>query len=104
MSKLKVTRHGEILFVPIKKLPDGLKESKTNEIMRGSSNNPHSFDQGKIYLWEVDQYIFGYFVAKNTTLLHAEHGDDHKAELPNGIYELRRACEKLPDGLRPVID
>ena len=54
-------------------------------------------------------HVFGYFMAKNTTLLHADHGEKtkaslKKARLPNGIYELRKQTEHTPQGLVPVRD
>jgi hypothetical protein len=100
----KVYRHGEIAFVKIDKLPTGLVQSKTKTIMRGSHGNSHDFDNGKLYLKKIDDYIFGYFVAKDTTLFHPDHGKNKKANLPNGVYELRKQNEFTPAGLVPVTD
>lgn len=72
--------------------------------MKGQTGNSHLFDNGSIFLKEVNQYVFGYFKAKNTTLFHPEHGKDGKAKLPDGLYELRRQVEYTPNGLVPVID
>lgn len=109
MKKIKCFRHGEIGFIPIDKLPENLKETKSKVIMKGSHNNDHSFDNGKLYLKNVSQYVFGYFVSKNTTLLHYEHGKQNKSKqrtalLPNGIYELRRQVEFINSELKHVID
>ena len=102
--KQKVFRHGEILFVKISKLPAGLEETKTKILMQGSHGNSHTFDNGKLYLKKEGQHIFGYFRAKDTALFHAEHGTNGKANLPNGVYELRRQSEFTSAGLVPVID
>ena len=44
--KPQIYRHGEIGFVKIPNVPKGLKETKTNEIVRGSHGNPHTFKGG----------------------------------------------------------
>lgn len=109
-GKPVINRHGEVGFVPIKKLPENLKESKTNVIMKGSHNNDHTFTNGKLYLKHIDQFVFGYFIAdKNCILLHVEHGKDtggklREAKLPKGIYELRKQQEDTNEGMKPVID
>jgi len=107
-GKKQVWRHGEIHFILINKLPEKLKETKTNTIIRGSHGNPHLFGNGKIYFKSIPPFIIGYFLAKDTILLHAEHGEGKgnikTAKLPNGIYEIRRAAEYTPEGLKPVID
>ena len=106
-TKTKAYRHGEILFAKIDKLPKGLKETKTNQIMTGSHGNSHTYDNGKIYFTknEGDEFTFGYFVANDTSLFHPEHspkiGD---AKLPDGVYKLIKQQEHTTEGLFPVID
>jgi hypothetical protein len=105
MSKPKAFRHGEIMFVE-SKIPS-LEESKTDTIIKGSNNNPHTFKGGKLYLKSEGNYIIGYFQAKDTTLYHAEHGEGKglkQAKLPDGDYEIRRAVEKVNEELIPVKD
>lgn len=101
-------RHGEICFEVIDTLPKDLEKSKNKEFLKGSHGNSHSFDNGELYLKTEDEFTFGYFVAKNTTLYHTEHGDGKeklkKAKLPNGTYRLRRANEYVNDELKQVID
>jgi hypothetical protein len=103
----KAFRHGEISFIKISDLPEGLKQEKSKVIMQGSHNNSHSFDNGKLYFKKVYAYVFGYFIAKNTTLFHPDHGKGKglkKSKLPNGIYELRKQQEFTPAGLVPIKD
>ena len=105
MDKKQAYRHGEVLFVEVVELPTGIKETKTSVVAKGNTGNSHSFTGGKIYLLEQPKdFVFGYFVAKNTTLLHNEHGKNGKAKLPDGTYELRRQQEFTAEGLKPVID
>lgn len=106
--KKQAYRHGEILFVKIDALPEGLKETKTDTILTGSNNNPHKFEGGKIYFKNVDDFIFGYFAAENTILKHKEHGTGKgnlkSAKLPDGFYELRRQVEIVNKQLKQIVD
>lgn len=104
----KIYRHGDIALVPIEKLPEGLTKSKSKIIIKSSGGNPHSIDKGEIYFKDVNQFVFGYLVAKNTTLLHPEHGigegELRKAVIEDGVYEIRRQQEGRHEGMTPVID
>lgn len=104
MKKLKCYRHGEVLFKKIDKLSKGVKETKSNIIMQGSHGNNHTFDNGKMYLQKESDFIFGYFKAKNTSLIHPEHSPKGEAKLPDGYYQLLKQQEWIADGLKPVID
>lgn len=94
-------RQGDLALVRISKLPVGLKETKTKVMVHGSHNHDHSIDKGKLYFKKVDDHVFGYLVAKDTTIDHPEHGG---MTLKNGVYELRKQTEFTPQGLVPVID
>ncbi len=106
----KNIRHGDLALLKIEKLPKDLKQTKTKVIMQGSHGHDHSFNNGKLYLKKENDFVFGYLVAKNTVLLHLEHGKVIKgktlreAKIPNGIYELRKQNEETNEGMRPVID
>lgn len=104
----KAFRHGEIAFLTIEQLPKGLKQTKTKVIIQGSHGNPHSFDNGKLYLRNEESHTLGYFVAKDTTLFHPDHGSGKgalkKARLPNGVYQILQQHEVTPKGLIPVVD
>jgi len=104
MPKPQCIRHGEIAFEKIDSLPKGLKQAKTKVIVSGSHGHDHSFDNGKLYFKEEPNFVFGYFVAKSTSLFHEEHGVGGKAEIPDGIYRLHKQHEHTPEGLKPVID
>lgn len=94
-------RHGDIALVKIAKLPTKLKETKTLVLETGSHGHNHSINKGKVYFKKDGEHIFGYLVAKGTSLDHEEHG---KLELEDGVYELRKQTEFTPQGLIPVVD
>ncbi len=116
MSEAKGIRHGDLLLVmeidgqPIT-LPKGLQASSEKVIMRGSNNNPHSFDNGVFYPHTEGQFGIGYFVSKNTTLYHRTHGchevsADKKAskKIPDMVYLCKKQNEDTHDGMKPVLD
>lgn len=102
----KAYRHGEICFEIIDKLPEGLTKSKSKVLLSGSHGNAHTFNNGEFYEKVENEFVFGYFVAKKTTLFHPEHGEgkDKTAKLPNGIYRLRRGVEYINGELKQVVD
>ena len=102
MGKItKAVRQGDLGLIKIPKLPDGLSGIKTKILVSGSHGHHHSIDQGKVYFKKVDIFVFGYLVAKNTTIDHEEHG---KLLLTNGVYELRKQSEWINSELKQVID
>jgi len=99
----KAYRHGEIAFIETKAIPK-LVENKTKVLAKGSHGNDHTFDNGKFYLLEEHQdFVIGYFVAKDTKLFHPEHSP-YGCDLPNGKYEVRKQQEYTPSGLVYVSD
>jgi hypothetical protein len=104
-TKQQAYRHGELTFVVIDKLPDGLKKENTKVFTTGSHGHSHSFTNGELYLKKENDFIIGYFVAEDTYLIHLEHspkiGD---AKLPDGVYQVRHQNEHTPKGLKQVID
>lgn len=101
-------RHGEICLLKVDKLPKGLKVSDSKTLEVGSHGNSHSFDNGKFYPSKENDFVFGYLVAKDTSLLHPEHGvgkgSIKKGKIKDGIYQLIKQQEFTPEGLIPVID
>lgn len=104
-------RHGDLGLIGIDKLPDDLIETKTNIIMKGSHGNNHIFQNGILYLKNVDQFVFGYFKANDgCKLFHVEHGEIVEgnnlriANIEPGFYELRKQNEFTHDGMKQVID
>lgn len=107
---MKNYRHGDLALCGIDKLPENLEVTKTNILMEGKTAS-HRFKNGDVYLKEVNEHVFGYFVAtKDTVLLHTDHGEAVKgrkikeAKVQKGVYELRRQTEDTNEGLKPVID
>jgi hypothetical protein len=108
---MKNIRHGDLALIGVEKLPEGLKETKTKILIRGSNNNPHSINQGKVYLYDKPRdFVIGYLVAEETKLLHCEHGIScgkgkiREVKIPDGVYELHCQKEFTHEGMRRVAD
>jgi len=102
-------RHGDLALARISRLPKGLKESKSKVIMVGSHGHDHFFDTGKLYFKNSGDFVFGYLIAKDTTLFHSEHGKKKIGSLlslaiKDGNYELRKQQEFTNEGMKSVID
>ena len=108
-------RHWDLALIGIEKLPENLKKTNSKIIMKGNSGHNHTFDNGELYIisdsevLEEQDFTFGYFVAKNTTLSHEDHGDiimnsTRTASIPDWIYELRKQKEYTPEWLKVVVD
>jgi len=106
----KAYHHGEILFLESEKPKDLPVKSESNVIIKGHTGNSHSFKNGIFYSIKKDEYIIGYFEAKETILLHIEHGEVKnedklmEAKLPDGFYEVRIASEYINGELKQIID
>ncbi len=103
--KLQNFRQGDICYVGIDKLPEGLQDTSGTIILQsGSGGNPHSYIGGMFYKKEEGDFVLGYLKAKDTKLFHAEHGPKSGFKLPNGFYQVRKQSEETIEGLKPVID
>lgn len=108
--ELKNFRHGDMALIGVEKLPDGLTASTSKVLMKGSGGNDHAFTAGTFYPNEDGQTV-GYFVAvEGTRLVHPDHGQIvegqalRQAEIPAGVYEVRRQVEQTHDAMRFVED
>ena len=107
---MKNYRHGDICLIGIKSIPKTAKLKKTTVILQsGSGGNPHKINTGKLYFVEGNEFIIGYLEAKDTSLIHNEHGEkkvgsEKYAKIDNGKYEIRRQVEYTVNGMKQVID
>lgn len=110
---MKAIRHWDVALVQIDKLPEWLKGSKTKIFLAGKNNN-HEISNGDFYqvknpdTLRDNDFLYGYIVAKDTTLIHNEHSpmsdDNRNAKIPDGVYALYKQKEATPDGFRVIVD
>ena len=103
-------RHGDMALIGVEKLPEGLTASRSNILLTGSGNNPHTVDRGTFYPDQNGQVV-GYLVADDKCrLFHPDHGqevtksDSREVTVPKGIYAVRRQIEDTHEGMRAVED
>lgn len=116
IKKIKVIRQGDLVYIPNQEnysvtIPSDLKKADTDVIIKGSGGHDHKVVNGEIYFKQSGEFVLGFLKAnKNAKLLHAEHGVVVKgktlkeADLPEGVYQIRRQVEETNEGLRPVLD
>ncbi len=105
LSVGQAVRQGDILYLAIDKLPQGLSETKTDTILQnGSGGNPHTFKGGKFYAKVEGDFVIGYLKAKDTRIMHVEHGPKIGFSLPDGYYQVLRQSEETINGLKQVQD
>ena len=104
MEKQIGIRQGDILYLKIPSIPEGLKAVKTDTILQnGSGGNPHKFTGGTFHPKIEGDFVLGYLKAKGTKIFHVEHNPKGN-ELPDGNYQILKQSEYTHEGLRPIID
>ena len=106
-------RHWDVLLVKEDRLPEWLTIHNSKIFLSGKNNN-HEISQWEIYLTKDpktlrdDEFMYGYLVAKNTTLIHNEHSpmsdENRNASIPDGIYSLYKQKETTADWFKIVQD
>lgn len=107
---MKNYRHGDMALIGIEKIPADAIKTTEKVLMIGSGGNSHCFDKGIFYKSSSYNFVVGYLEAKNTKLLHPDHGEKingqplRVAKIDNGTYEVRKQFEDTHEGMKPVID
>lgn len=88
-------RQGDLLFIKVDNLPNGLLLKNDKHILNSSvTGHNHSILKGKVYINENptwnEQGNFYLELLEDDELVHQEH---KTIELPEGIYEVRRQRE-----------
>lgn len=110
---MKAIRHWDCALIQINKLPEWLTKSNTRIFLAGKNNN-HVIDKGDIYILKDhnalrdNEFLYGYLVAKETTLIHNEHSPmsdkNRNAIIPDWVYALYKQKENTADGFKIVQD
>lgn len=102
-------RQGDLAYIAIDKLPEKLNAGfeEGTIFSGGTGGHNHDFKGGMFYPVNEDNVI-GYLDAKDTVLLHPEHGEGEgvakTGSLNNGIYKVVRQVEQTHEGMVPVVD
>lgn len=93
-------RQGDLLFLAIPELPEGLIKRTGKVIAWGEvTGHSHSLKDGRVL--EDGQGALFLEVLHATQVVHQEH---HAIELPAGCYRVTRQREYSPEAIREVVD
>lgn len=94
-------RQGDILIVPVDKLPEALRPREGNVIAEGeATGHAHRIEAADALLESVRGEMFMKLVSASR-IVHEEHGP---IELPAGLYRIVRQREYSPEADRVVLD
>jgi hypothetical protein len=99
-------RQGDVLFVPITKLPKGAKLEKNRKIVAEGEVTGHHHKlvevdrSAKVQVFSLEDALFAQ-VAGDVVVTHQEHG---ALAVDEGLYEIRIQQEYTPQEVRRVMD
>lgn len=97
-------RHGDVLLVPIKKIPTEAKkrdQEKSVLALGEVTGHSHQMSEGETAMFDFDDKVYLEVQSEIAALTHEEH---HKIELRSGAFEVIIQREYEPNGWRAVRD
>lgn len=110
MKQKMLVRQGDVMFIPINRLPDGPQKKRDNGTAAYGEVTGHSHRLSDLDAAEVLEIGDGLFVRVSesggvsipgATFIHEEH---LPVTLEPGDYEIRIQREYQPEGVRSVLD
>lgn len=110
MKQKLLVRQGDVMFIPIDRLPDGARKKRENGTAAYGEVTGHSHRLEHLDAAEVLEIGDGLFVhvsesgglsITGATFVHEEH---LPVTLDPGNYEIRIQREYQPEGVRSVVD
>mgnify|MGYP001038820267 CR=1 FL=1 len=100
----KLVRQGDVLFVPIDRLPEGAKLEKGRKTVAYGEVTGHHHDvvavKGKAEVFSLEDNLFAR-VEGDVQVTHQEHDT---LAIEEGLYEIRIQQEYTPQAVRRVLD
>ena len=96
-------RHGDVLLVPVKKIPENAMRRPSTVLARGEATG-HSHriqDPQSVDLFDADGIGYLHVRAQSATLIHDEHDP---ITLPQGFYKFWMQREYSPKEIRRIVD
>jgi hypothetical protein len=92
-------RQGDILFIKVEALPQGIHPKEGNIIVEGeSTGHAHRLQSGSILIHEIHMFLN---IPAETSVVHEEH---HPIVLEPGYWQVIRQREYIPGAIRQVAD
>jgi len=102
-KKCRMIRQGDVLFVPVQQMPDGVKLEDTKTVAYGEVTGHHHTMvevDGKAEVYTLEDQMFAK-VEGDVVITHQEH---NQLVVEEGIYEIRIQREYTPEDIRRVLD
>lgn len=99
----KMVRQGDVLYVPVDRIPDGAKLEDTKTVAYGEATGHHHTMvevDGKAEVYTLEDQMFAK-VEGDVVVTHQEHNE---LIVEEGIYEIRIQREYTPEDIRRVLD
>lgn len=97
----KMVRQGDVLFVPIDKIPAGATLEKDRRVVaEGEATGHYHKLVGEAEVYSLESMLFTK-VAGDVLVVHEEHAP---IAVEEGLYEIRIQREYTPDEVRRVLD
>jgi hypothetical protein len=98
-------RQGDVLLVPVERLPSGKKKARKNGILAYGEATGHSHSVADLLAAEVYEIENGMYLSvtaeDGVSIVHQEHGP---ILVPKGKYQIRIQREYSPEEIRNVKD
>ena len=97
-TKTKVFRQGDVVLIPVSKLPQKIVATKRQHnrliLAEGeATGHAHAISDENATLWMGEDGKMFLSATKDVALQHEEHGTIH---VPAGLFEVRRQREYVP--------
>ena len=97
MLKIKAVRHGEVLLVPVDKIPKGVGVKHTSFIVGHSETGHHHVLESKTEFDVYDKAMLYIQLFQPADLVHQKSVNAHKTlTVPKGIYKIIHKQEYSP--------
>lgn len=105
----KLAFQGDVAFLRVDELPEGLKEAKGENgvhiVAHSETGHHHTIDAAAVQMFPVDNFESYMKVNVPTHVVHERAWDTHEPiKFDVGIYKINRQKEKTPEGWRRVAD
>jgi ribosomal protein L16 Arg81 hydroxylase len=101
----RMVRQGDVLYIPVDRIPDGAKLEDTKTVAYGEVTGHHHTmveldTKSKAEVYTLEDQMFAK-VLGDVVVTHQEHNE---LVVEEGIYEIRIQREYTPEDIRRVLD
>lgn len=99
---------GDVIFIRVDKLPDGVKESDSNIVAHSETGHHHTAEGAVLYEYTDPLVCYLQMEGESVDVVHRREWDTHDTLRlvgePGAVWEVHRQREMGPDGWQRVQD